>query len=56
MDGPVAGSVTGTELHVNSDASKVGYLYGLVLLKMSWMDLFELKMAQTQLPSLLPVF
>ena len=37
MDGPVAGSVTGTELHFDSEASKVevGYWYRLVLLKMS---------------------
>ena len=37
MDGPVAGSVTGTELYFNSDASKLemGYWYGQVLLKMS---------------------
>jgi len=36
LDGP-DGSVTGTELHFDSDASKVevGYWYGLVLLKMS---------------------
>lgn len=37
MDGPVVGSVTDTELHFDSDASKVevGYWYGQVLLKMS---------------------
>lgn len=38
MDGPVAASVTGTELHFDSDASKVevGFFYRLVLLKMSY--------------------
>ena len=52
MDGHVAGSVTGTELHLESDASKVevGYWYGLVLLKISWLDLFELKMDSKSTP------
>lgn len=47
MDGTVAGSVTDTELHFDSDASmvEVEYWYGLVLLKMSWLDLFGSKMA-----------
>ena len=51
-DGPVAGSVMGTELHFDSDASKVevGYWYGLVFLKMSYLDLFGLKMASKSTP------
>ena len=45
MEGPMAESVTGTQLHFESDASKVevGYWYGLVLLKMSWLDLFRVE-------------
>lgn len=45
--GPVAGSVIDTGPHFDSDASNVdvGYWYGLVLLKMSWLDLFGSKMA-----------
>lgn len=41
-----------TELHFESDASKVevGYWYGLVLLKMSWLDLFGLKMGSKSTP------
>ena len=48
MDEPVtiqSSPVTSTELDFESDASKVevGYLYGLVLLKMNWLDLFNSK-------------
>jgi len=52
MDGPVVGSVTGTELYFKSGASKVevGYRYGLILLKMSWLDLFGLKMDSKSTP------
>lgn len=41
MDGPVGGSVMGTELHFTSDTrkEKPGYSDGLVLLKMSYVDL-----------------
>lgn len=35
---------------------EVGYWYGLLLFKMSKLDLFRLKMDSNQLPNLLPVF
>lgn len=53
LDGPVAGSVKGRELHSDSDASKVevGYWYGLVSSKMSLWDLFGLRMESSSTPS-----
>ena len=52
MNGPLSGSVTGTELHFESDTSKVevGYWCGLVLLKMSWLDLVGLEMNSKSTP------
>lgn len=49
---PVGGSVTGMKLHIKSDSNKVevGYCYGLVLLKMSWSDIFRLKVGSKSVP------